>query len=62
MPIDDSRQAKGATMMKYGLLGSEYAISQYNGYYGQIWANGFAIVAHLPFQTSKGGRYGFAPL
>ena len=60
MPIDDSRQAKGATMMKYGLLGSEYAVLQYNGYYRQIWTNGLTIVAHLSFQKSKGGRYGFS--
>ena len=46
----------------YDIEGSEYAILQYNGYYGQIWTDGFAIVAHLSFQTSKGGRYGFAPL
>ena len=40
-------------------MGSEYAVLQYNGYYRQIWTNGLTIVAHLSFQTSKGGRYGF---
>ena len=35
--------------------GREYTVLQYNGYYRQIWTDGFDIVAHLPIQTSKGG-------
>ena len=41
---------------------SLYDVLQYNAYYRQIWTDGFAIVTHSSFQTSKGDRYRFSIL
>ena len=45
----------------HGMFPREYAVSQYNGHYCQIWTKGFAIVAHLSFQTRKAGAI-FTPV